>query len=140
MTVTTEAKTAWKGGLIDGAGQVAFQSSGICTFDVNWKARSEGSTSVTTPEELIAAVNRLKKKLGGLRTQEAIDAILAGNHEAWISNLLLYYDKTYEFDLARHEKGQTVTLDLGAKLIEDQLALLLKFKNQHDAKSPYPTH
>jgi len=91
-------------------------------------------------EELIAAVNRLKKKLGGLRTQEAIDAILAGNHEAWITNLLLYYDKTYEFDLARHEKGQTVTLDLGAKRIEDQLALLLKFKNQHDTKSPYPTH
>ena len=57
MTVTSEATTIWKGGLIDGAGKVAFQSSGIGTFDVNWKARSEGSTSVTTPEELIAAAH-----------------------------------------------------------------------------------
>lgn len=57
MTVTSEATTLWNGGLIDGSGQVAFRSSGIGTFDVNWKARSEGSTSVTTPEELIAAAH-----------------------------------------------------------------------------------
>ncbi len=57
MTVTSEATTIWKGGLIDGSGQVTFQSSGIGTFDLNWKARSEGSTSVTTPEELIAAAH-----------------------------------------------------------------------------------
>ena len=57
MTVTSEATTAWKGGLLDGAGEVTFVSSGLGTFDVNWKARSEGSTSVTTPEELIAAAH-----------------------------------------------------------------------------------
>jgi osmotically inducible protein OsmC len=57
MTVTSEATTAWKGGLFDGAGEVSFMSSGLGTFDVNWKARSEGSTSVTTPEELIAAAH-----------------------------------------------------------------------------------
>ncbi|WP_169581439.1 MULTISPECIES: OsmC family protein [Microbacterium] len=57
MTVTSEATTAWKGGLFDGSGEVTFQSSGLGTFDVNWKARSEGSTSVTTPEELIAAAH-----------------------------------------------------------------------------------
>ena len=57
MTVTSEATTAWKGGLFDGAGEVTFVSSGLGTFDVNWKARSEGSTSTTTPEELIAAAH-----------------------------------------------------------------------------------
>ncbi|MET0735168.1 MAG: OsmC family peroxiredoxin [Microbacterium sp.] len=57
MTVTSEASTAWKGGLLDGAGEVTFVSSSLGTFDVNWKARSEGSTSVTTPEELIAAAH-----------------------------------------------------------------------------------
>jgi osmotically inducible protein OsmC len=57
MTVTSEATTAWKGGLFDGAGEVTFVSSGLGTFDVNWKARSEGSTSITTPEELIAAAH-----------------------------------------------------------------------------------
>lgn len=57
MTVTSEATTAWKGGLFDGSGEVTFVSSGLGTFDVNWKARSEGSTTVTTPEELIAAAH-----------------------------------------------------------------------------------
>ncbi|MFB8388106.1 OsmC family peroxiredoxin [Microbacterium sp. NPDC055910] len=57
MTVTSEATTAWRGGLTDGSGEVTFVSSGLGTFDINWKARSEGSTSVTTPEELIAAAH-----------------------------------------------------------------------------------
>lgn len=57
MTVTSEATAVWKGGLIDGSGKVTLQSSGKGSFDVNWKARSEGSTSVTTPEELIAAAH-----------------------------------------------------------------------------------
>jgi len=57
MTVTSEATAVWKGGLLDGSGRVALQSSGKGTFDVTWKARSEGSTSVTTPEELLAAAH-----------------------------------------------------------------------------------
>src|SRR4051812_39264601 len=57
MTVTSEATTNWKGTLLEGSGSVALVSSGLGTFDVNWKARSEGSTSTTTPEELIAAAH-----------------------------------------------------------------------------------
>lgn len=57
MTVTSEASTAWKGGLVDGSGEVSLVSSSLGPFDVNWKARSEGSSSVTTPEELIAAAH-----------------------------------------------------------------------------------
>ncbi|MBN7813288.1 tRNA 2-selenouridine(34) synthase MnmH [Algoriphagus sp. H41] len=91
-------------------------------------------------EELIAAVLRLKKKLGGLRTQEAIADIQSGNHPAWISNLLVYYDKAYEFDLERHEAGKIRTVDLGGLTIEEQLELLVKIKNQTNAKSPYPAH
>jgi osmotically inducible protein OsmC len=57
MTVTSEASTAWKGALFDGSGEVSLVSSGLGTYPVTWKARSEGSTSVTTPEELIAAAH-----------------------------------------------------------------------------------
>ena len=57
MTVTSEASAAWKGDLFDGSGEVSLVSSGLGTYPVNWKARSEGSTSVTTPEELIAAAH-----------------------------------------------------------------------------------
>ncbi|HAN26001.1 MAG: peroxiredoxin [Microbacterium sp.] len=57
MSVTSEASTSWKGSLAEGSGEVAFESSNQGPFAVNWKARSEGSSSVTTPEELIAAAH-----------------------------------------------------------------------------------
>jgi osmotically inducible protein OsmC len=57
MSVTSEATTTWRGGLFDGGGSVALESSHHGPFEVNWKARSEGSTSVTTPEELLAAAH-----------------------------------------------------------------------------------
>jgi lipoyl-dependent peroxiredoxin len=57
MSVTSEATTAWKGSLFEGSGEVSFTSSGIGTFPVNWKARSEGSSSTTTPEELLAGAH-----------------------------------------------------------------------------------
>src|SRR6478609_5028432 len=57
MSVTSEASTSWKGNLKEGSGEVALESSNQGPFPVNWKARSEGSTSVTTPEELIAAAH-----------------------------------------------------------------------------------
>ncbi|WP_243076771.1 OsmC family peroxiredoxin [Microbacterium sp. SS28] len=57
MSVTSEASTSWKGSLTEGSGEVALESSNQGPFAVNWKARSEGSTSVTTPEELVAAAH-----------------------------------------------------------------------------------
>lgn len=57
MSVTSEATTDWSGSLFEGSGEVTLASSGQGAFRVDWKARSEGSTSVTTPEELIAAAH-----------------------------------------------------------------------------------
>lgn len=57
MSITSEASTSWKGTLADGEGEVALESSNQGPFSVNWKARSEGSSSVTTPEELLGAAH-----------------------------------------------------------------------------------
>ena len=57
MSVTSEASTTWKGSLFEGSGEVALESSNQGPYAVNWKARSEGSESITTPEELIAAAH-----------------------------------------------------------------------------------
>ncbi|MGF1536034.1 MAG: tRNA 2-selenouridine(34) synthase MnmH [Elainellaceae cyanobacterium] len=51
------------------------------------------------PNALVAATERIRKRLGGLRTQQAIDAIHQGNLEAAIALVLSYYDKTYRYDL-----------------------------------------
>jgi len=57
MPVTSEATTTWNGSLMEGSGNVSFSSSNLGTFPINWKARSEGSDTTTTPEELIAAAH-----------------------------------------------------------------------------------
>ena len=57
MPVTSEATSTWTGSLMEGSGTVAFASSHLGTFPIDWKARSEGSDTTTTPEELIAAAH-----------------------------------------------------------------------------------
>lgn len=57
MPITSEATTTWTGSLAEGSGTVQFSSSNLGTFPINWKARSEGSDTTTTPEELIAAAH-----------------------------------------------------------------------------------
>lgn len=56
MAVTSKASTQWQGSLTEGSGNTAL-GSGTASFGVNWKARSEGSDDVTTPEELMAAAH-----------------------------------------------------------------------------------
>lgn len=50
------ARTEWNGDLFSGSGTTTL-ASGVGTFAVNWKARSEGADSTTTPEELLAAAH-----------------------------------------------------------------------------------
>ena len=57
MATTRTATTTWDGGLTDGKGRVALESSGVGTFDVSWPARSEEPNGMTSPEELIAAAH-----------------------------------------------------------------------------------
>jgi osmotically inducible protein OsmC len=57
MAVTSEATTVWNGTLFEGSGTVSLDSSKAASLPVNWKARSEGSASVTTPEELLGAAH-----------------------------------------------------------------------------------
>lgn len=89
--------------------------------------------------ELSAAVVRLQKRLGGDRTRQALEAIQANQPEIWIPILLLYYDKTYEFDLQRHEVSKTIRLNLQGLSFEDQVNLLLQTKHKVNGTS-HPTH
>lgn len=57
MATTRTATTVWQGSLLEGAGQVALESSGVGTFPISWPARSGEPDGVTSPEELIAAAH-----------------------------------------------------------------------------------
>ena len=55
MATQRKAHARWEGNLTEGSGQVRVGSSALPQFPVTWKARTEGSDSVTSPEELLAA-------------------------------------------------------------------------------------
>lgn len=57
MAITRKASTHWEGSLLEGKGQVSFDSSNLGVFDVTWAARSAEPNGVTSPEELIAAAH-----------------------------------------------------------------------------------
>ncbi|MGB3514377.1 MAG: tRNA 2-selenouridine(34) synthase MnmH [Microcoleaceae cyanobacterium] len=51
--------------------------------------------------DLIAATERIRKRLGGLRAQKAVDFLKEGNLAAASDLILHYYDKTYTYDLEK---------------------------------------
>jgi osmotically inducible protein OsmC len=57
MATTRTSRTHWEGSLMEGAGTVALESSGVGTFDVSWPSRAEQANGKTSPEELIAAAH-----------------------------------------------------------------------------------
>ena len=57
MATTRNASAHWEGSLMEGAGQVALDSSGLGTYDVSWPSRAEQANGKTSPEELIAAAH-----------------------------------------------------------------------------------
>ncbi|MGD1855788.1 MAG: tRNA 2-selenouridine(34) synthase MnmH [Leptolyngbyaceae cyanobacterium] len=63
------------------------------------------------PDELVAATERLHKRLGGLRTQQAVQHIKSGELAAAAAIILIYYDRTYRHDLVRRGK-QIPTVDV----------------------------
>jgi osmotically inducible protein OsmC len=57
MATTRTAHAHWEGDLFDGKGAVSLDSTGLASFDVTWKARTEDPHGTTSPEELLAAAH-----------------------------------------------------------------------------------
>ncbi|PZO16622.1 MAG: tRNA 2-selenouridine(34) synthase MnmH [Leptolyngbya foveolarum] len=55
--------------------------------------------------ELVAATERIRKRLGGKRTQEAIALIQSGDLTHAFAILLIYYDSTYRYGLEQREQA-----------------------------------
>lgn len=58
-------------------------------------------------QQLIIATERIRKRLGGLRTQQAVDFLQQGNLTAAFDLILDYYDQTYTYDLQRRQVRPT---------------------------------
>jgi osmotically inducible protein OsmC len=57
MATIRTANAHWEGALLDGAGTVSLDSSGIGTYEVSWASRANEANGKTSPEELIAAAH-----------------------------------------------------------------------------------
>lgn len=57
MATIRTANAHWEGALLDGAGTVSLDSSGLGTYEVSWASRANEANGKTSPEELIAAAH-----------------------------------------------------------------------------------
>ena len=55
------------------------------------------------PEELQLSIEKISKRLGGKDTKDTLDALNAGDYRKVADITLDYYDKTYDFSMARRE-------------------------------------
>jgi tRNA 2-selenouridine synthase len=76
-------------------------------------------------EALVTATERIRKRLGGQRTQAAVALIRAGDLRAALAILLDYYDRTYRYDLERRQKT-IPQVDVGGCDAEAAAARLLE--------------
>jgi tRNA 2-selenouridine synthase len=73
---------------------------------------------------LIAATERIRKRLGGQQTQRAIELIRAEQPVEALEIVLDYYDKTYTYDLQR--RGVSVcAIDATGRSVSEITELLL---------------
>ena len=72
-------------------------------------------------EQLVNAVIRIKKRLGGLETKTAINALVEDDVRAAFSVLLQYYDKQYGKGLERNrENPSSLVTRMEAPVVDDQ--------------------
>ena len=62
------------------------------------------------PALLGAAIERLRKRLGGLATRDALAAVEAGNFELMVALVLDYYDKAYDYGMEQRRAASTPVL------------------------------
>lgn len=72
-------------------------------------------------EQLVNAVIRIKKRLGGLETKTAINALVEDDVRGCFSVLLQYYDKQYGKGLERNrENPSSLVTRIEAPIVDDQ--------------------
>ncbi|MEI6264747.1 MAG: tRNA 2-selenouridine(34) synthase MnmH [Sphingobacteriia bacterium] len=71
-------------------------------------------------ENLVNAIIRIKKKLGGLETKTAINALIEDDITSCFRVLLHYYDKLYQKGLMRREDVIKMVQKIPCKKVDDQ--------------------
>jgi len=83
--------------------------------------------------DLINSINNISRRLGGLKTQQAIEAIEQEDYYKATDIILDYYDKTYTYGLEKRAGQTVIPLKLDdnyAKVNVEKLIEFVKEKNR----------
>lgn len=75
-------------------------------------------------EELVLSTEKIKKKLGDLRTREAVQYLQEGNLEEWVKIVLAYYDQLYKFGVEKRDPSKIIKLEFTGEELLDYLGNL----------------
>jgi len=76
-------------------------------------------------EALLNATRRIEKRLGGVRCNEALEAIGNGDMEKGCSIVLEYYDKAYQYGVSKRDPQKVVMVDCPKGATLEQITNLL---------------
>lgn len=79
------------------------------------------------PLLLEQAILRIQKRLGGLATKEALQAIQVGDMEKMVNIALIYYDQTYQYELQKKPISCILPLPLSGTDPEENAQRILAF-------------
>ncbi|MDX2216619.1 MAG: tRNA 2-selenouridine(34) synthase MnmH [Oculatellaceae cyanobacterium bins.114] len=95
-------------------------------------------------EELVVATERIRKRLGGLRTQQAVEKLRQQQFTEAFNIILEYYDKTYTYDL-QQRKPPIYPIDLSGLSASTSAERLIQYSRQvtpilhEEIKMPRPS-
>jgi tRNA 2-selenouridine synthase len=81
-------------------------------------------------EKLQIAVERIKKRLGGLAYKEALQAIETGDIEKMVELALVYYDKAYTYQLANKSADKIISIALDSIDAPENARKILEVANK----------
>ncbi len=71
-------------------------------------------------DELVSTIMRIRKRLGGLATKDAINHLVENNHKECFRILLVYYDKFYKHDLYNRENADQLLTTLPCEVVDSK--------------------
>ena len=86
-------------------------------------------------EQLVAAIEKLRKRLGGARLQAALAALACGDIRSFATHALQYYDKSYSRSLEKFPPQRVVRLPLNEAGKTGDAAALISLADQLTKKT-----
>ena len=90
--------------------------------------------------ELKEAIYGIRKRLGGLNTQKAKDALDREDYKKVATTVLYYYDKAYKYGLSKREAKNIYSLSLGNDDPKENAKIIMKFAEENFKDSFYNFH